>query len=200
MAADTGAWIGEVVGQGLYIIGGYDLGILVARGTEKSDVSVYDTCGSFRWSVPGDYAVPLAITFDDDLIVMDRTPSGAGADSFALRRFSKDGELRAGPVPISDQACGSTFVGSDDTFYYVGYVPSGPSQGYRLWALDSSLDQKWVIPFPFCPEAAVLADDGRIFAVRTGQVAAVQTTSPGPARVSWGQIGRDARATRWLAP
>jgi hypothetical protein len=200
MAADTGAWIGEVVGQGLFLMGGYDLGVLIARGTQTYDLSIYDKCGSFRWRVPGDYPVPLAITFDDDLIVMDRAPSGAGTYSFALRRFSKDGELRVGPVPISDQSCGSTFVGADDTFYYVGYLPSGPSAGYRLWAFDGSLNQKWVIPFPFCPEAAVLADSGRIFAARTGQLTAVQTTSPGPARVSWGQNGRDARATFWLGP
>lgn len=199
MAADTGSWVGEVTGDGLYIIGGYDLGVLVGRGTDTSDLSVYDACGNFRWRVPGNYAVPLAITFDDDLIVMDRTPTGAPSPnnySFALRRFSKDGALRAGPVAVSDQFCGYSFVGADDTFYYAG----GASDGYRLRAFDASLNQTQVIPFPFCPVAAALADSGKIFAARTGQLAAVQTTSPGPARVSWAQIGRDARATLWLAP
>jgi hypothetical protein len=199
MSADTGSWVGEVTGEGLYILGGYDLGVLVARGSEPSDLSIYDTCGTFRWRVPGNYAVPLAITFDDDLIVMDRTPTGAPSPhsySFALRRFSKDGALRAGPMPVPDQACGSTFVGADDTFYYTTWSATEN----RLIAFDSSLTQLWSIPFPFCPVAAVLADGGKIFVAQTGQIAAVQTTSPGPARVSWAQIGRDARATLWLAP
>lgn len=196
MTADTGLWVGEVIAP-WYIIAGYEIGVVISRAF---DLSIYDKCGSFRWKVPGSYAGPAAVTFNDDLIVIDRTPTGSGVDSIAFRRFSKDGELRAGPVPSTDIPCGSSFVGADDTFYYIGYTQSGPSQGYRLWAFDSALNQKWVIPFPFCPDAAVLAEGGKIFAARLGQLAAIQTTSPGPGRVSWGQNAHDARATRWLGP
>jgi hypothetical protein len=208
LAADTGSWLADVVaGDGRatpYLLPGYDIGcvmgVVTNSATETIDTFVTDRCGNFRWRVPGDHAIPLAITFDDDLIVMDRTPTGMPSPnnySFALRRFSKDGALLAGPVAVSDQFCGNSFVGSDDTFYYAG----GASDGYRLRAFDSSLNQLWTIPFPFCPNAAVLADGGVIFAARTGQFAAVQTTSPGPARVSWAQAaGRDDHATRWLAP
>ena len=200
MSADQGSWVGEVTGDGLYVIGGYDIGVLVARGSEPSEVSIYDKCGNFRWRVPGNYVVPLAITFDDDLIVMDRMPTGAPSPNdyaFALRRFSKDGSLRAGPVPVAEQFSGTSGVGADATIYYTTWSAAEN----RLIAFDSSLNQLWSIPFPFCPDAAVLAEGGKIFAARMGPgLAAVQTTSPGPARVSWGQTGRDARATRWLGP
>lgn len=166
--------------------------------TETTEVSVLDPCGQLRWRVPGSHAVPLAITFDDDLIVLDRTPTGGNQHSFALRRFSKDGVLRAGPVRVTDTFCGQSFVGADDTFYYTG----GASDGYRLHAFDSSLHEIWAIPFPHCPDSAVLGPDGKLFTARgtDGRLVAIQTTSPGPGGVSWGQVGRDARATRWLTP
>lgn len=210
LSVETRTWFGSVVmGEPAApprLVPGYDVGFVVSAvidvGSETLDTFIVDTCGNFRWRVPGDHAVLLAITFDDDLIVMDRTPLGGGRRSFALRRFSKDGVLVAGPVSVSDQFCGSSFVGADDTFYYVGYTPSGPSEGYRLRAFDSSLREKWVSPFPFCPNAAVLNADGKILAARgtDSKLVAVQTTSPGPGAVSWAQNRRNARATAWLAP
>ena len=211
ISPQTSTWLGEVaIGDGSAPTGafaGYDIGLVatayVSTTSEVAETDVFDRCGNFRWRVPGSYAVPLAITFDDDLIVMDRVPNGRPSPSdhdFSLRRFSKDGILIAGPTSVSDTFCGRSFVGSDDTFYYTG----GASDGYRLRAFDSALHEIWAIPFPHCPEAAVLSTGGKIFTARGGvggKLVAVQTTSPGPAPVSWPQaVGRDARATLWLAP
>src|SRR5262245_40679754 len=164
-STDSGGWLGEVtVGQGTYppyVFAGYDIGFVVAGavvvnpGVEITSASVVDRCGRFRWQVPGNNAVPLAITFDDDLIVMDRVPAGpgsAGSYTFSLRRFSRDGALVAGPVPVADQFCGRFFVGADDTFYYTTWS----STQNTLKAFDSSLRELWSIPFPRCPDAAVL--------------------------------------------
>jgi len=201
-----GTWVGEItVGPGRYppsSFVGYDIGVVTTAyldtDAETTEVDIHDSCGRFRWRVPGDHAIPLAITFDDDLIVMDRAPTGGGQHSFALRRFSRDGALVAGPVSVPDTFCGRAFVGADDTFYYTG----GASDGYRLRAFDSSLKPLWTVPFPYCSDAAVLNSDGKIFTANGtgGKLAAVQTPSPGPAPVSWSQVDRDARATRWLAP
>jgi hypothetical protein len=206
LSTKTGTWLGEVTVADRVnppsVYAGYDIGVvatanLAAGGTETD---VFDKCGSFRWRVPGNYSVPLVITFDDDLIILDREPTGGGTNKFALRRFSRDGALLAGPVPVADEFCGRAFVGADDTFYYTG----GASDGYRLRAFDSSLHEIWVIPFPHCPDAAVLSAGGKIFTARggDGKLVAVQTTSPGAAPVSWPEAyqGRDARATLWLAP
>jgi hypothetical protein len=210
MSTVTGSWVGELaLGDGTaapYTIAGPDIGLVlvpvVDSNAGKSQVAVYDKCGNLRWKVPGDYALAMAITFNDDLIVMDRVPNGNPAPlnyDFSLRRFSKDGMLIAGPVSVPDQFCGKAFVGADDTFYFTGSA----SDGYRLRAFDASLNQIWTIPFPYCADAAILNGDGKIFAARGvgGKLAAVQTTSPGPAPVSWSHaVGRDARGTRWIGP
>jgi outer membrane protein assembly factor BamB len=203
-----GGWVGEVtIGTGTHTpwsIAGHDIGLVVSayvgNDTErdKTDTLVLDPCGRMRWRVPGDYTVPLAISYEDDLIVMDRSPRGSGAYEFALRRFSRDGDIVAGPVEVPDAFCGRGFVGADDTFYYTGWT----SDGYRLRAFDSSLHERWSIPFPHCPDAAVMNGDGKIFTAKgtSAKLLAVQTPSPGPGRVSWGQVTGDVRATRWLGP
>jgi hypothetical protein len=209
-APDTGTWVGEVTAgdgmDGLYVTAGYDVGVVVSRTnstTQGREISVYDKCGNFRWRVPGGYAGPLVIGFDDDLFVLDTVPLGAGGYSYSLRRFSKDGALLAGPVtaPAGKVWGRGIFVGADGTLYYTSWTNA---DGYRVSALDLSLQSIWSVAFPatFAPEAAVLNADGKIFFAAGGsaELMAVQTTSPGPGRVSFAQIGRDARATRWLAP
>jgi hypothetical protein len=204
------AWIdGPAIGGGMYSpspLLGYEIGIVstapIDIDAETTEVDVLDTCWRRRWQVPGNYAVPLAVTFGDDLIVTDRIPNGQSAPlnhDYALRRFSKDGVLLAGPVSVPDQFCGRAFVGADDTFYFIG----GSSDGYRLRAYDSSLSQLWTTPFPHCPDAALLNADGKVFTARglDATLAAIQTTSPGPAAVSWSHaVGRNARGTQWLGP
>jgi hypothetical protein len=205
-----GAWIdGLSIGGGMLSpspLLGYEIGIVstgvIDVDAETTEVDVLDSCWRRRWQVPGNYAVPLAITFGDDLIVMDRVPNGHSSPldhDYSLRRFSKDGALVAGPVSVPDQFCGRAFVGADDTFYFVG----GASDGYRLRAYDSSLTPLWTTPFPHCPDAALLNSDGKLFTALgvEATLAAVQTTSPGSAPVSWSHaVGRDARATQWLGP
>ena len=185
---------------------GYQIGIVSTRvvdvDAETTEADVLDSCWRRRWQVPGNYAVPLVITFGDDLIVMDRVPNGHSSPldhDYALRRFSKDGARVAGPVSVPDQFCGRAFVGADDTFYFVG----GSTDAYRLRAYDSSLAQLWTTVLPHCPDAALLNSDGKLFTARgfDAKLAAVQTTSPGPAPVSWSHaVGRDARANPWLGP
>jgi hypothetical protein len=204
-ATDTGTWTGEVTAgdgmDGLFVIGGYDIGIVVSRSnstTGAREVSIYDRCGNFRWRVPGNDAGPLGIGFNDDLMVLDSAPTGG---TNMLRRFSSAGQLLAGPVaaPVGAAWGRGTFIGADGTFYYTSWQTAS---GYRLAALDSSFRELWSVALPFSPDAAVLNRDGKIFFASgiLSKVTAVQTTSPGPGAVSWGQVGRDARATRWLAP
>jgi hypothetical protein len=206
----AGVWAGEVtIGPGRSVpgaIAGFDIGLVaygwVDTSAEVSDTVVFDSCGRTRWHVPGNYSWPLAISFGDDLIVRDKTPAGGGTYAYAVRRFTRDGVLAAGPV--SKTICAAVAeVGSDDTLHFVVQDASGTS----VIALDSSLNDIWSVPLGHvgCPTAAVLNSDGKLF-IASDQgtqptLFAVQTTSPGPAPVSWSRtIARDNAGTSWLAP
>jgi hypothetical protein len=213
----TGTWEGEISdGNGWYpsgAIAGWDIGI-VASGyrdvtKETTETIVLDRCGRLRWRVPGSYALPMAITFGDDLIVRDMVPKGTNVYTSSIRRFSRDGTLLAGPAPIERPY--RAFSGADDTLYLVTCGPQtadGLGAAASLVALGPALQQLWSLRLPDgqCPGLGVMNGDGKIFVTRMHpagalQLLAIQTPSPGLAPVSWPQFGsRDARGTDWLPP
>ena len=120
-----------------------------------------------------------------------------------IRRFSQDGTLKAGPVPTNPPMW--AFAGADDSLVAITCDSSLTTLSEAI-AFDSFLQKLWSIDLGQgnCAGAAtVLNDDGRLFVVRETrsgtELLAIQTTSPGPARVSWSRTyGRDSRATGWL--
>lgn len=206
----NGTWSGALSdGVGWYpsyAIAGWDIGI-VATGSldsslETKETIILDRCGKLRWRVPGQYGNPIAITFNDDLIVRDLVRSGNTYIS-SMRRFSRDGSLLAGPVSVEWPI--HAYVGADDTLYLVTCDQLGGTKS-SLIALGPSLQQVWKLQLPDggCSTNGVLNQDGRLFTftIVGGQeaVLAIQTTSPGVAPVSWPIYGhRDARSTGWLS-
>jgi hypothetical protein len=207
--AETGAWGPPVVDESgwrpLGIMGGSRIG-LVAYGYVAGDASetqVFDPCGRPRWKVPGSFSRPVAIGFDDQLVVRDRVPMGTGfAES--VRKFSADGALIAGPESTGSVAGG--VLGADDVLYLLvcSRSPSTFDTKVTLEARDSSLKTKWMVDVPssVCPAELALAPGGIVYTVANGspsQLLAVQTKSPGPAPVAWSRrFGKDETGNMWI--
>jgi hypothetical protein len=192
---------------------GFQIGIVATAyldlTAETTQTVVFDPCGRPRWTVPGGYSFPLLLGFDDDLIVQDLVPAGGGQYQGALRRFSKDGVLLAGPVAFPGPRVTGAALGAD------GVISLVWGNGKSLVGVDSaSLATVWSVPLDGTIGLEVLNQDGILFAscgldissaggslTTTLHVCAIQTPSPGPADVSWGRTaGRDERSTLWLAP
>jgi hypothetical protein len=203
-----GLWTGRIEdGEGWFpenVLGGFDIGI-VAYGyhdtqAETRETIVLDRCGNLSWRVPGAYAWPVVITFDDDLIVQDRVPGGSSGYTQKLRRFSKDGKLKAESAPTDFLRW--PLVGADDTL--IGVSCDGPTP--TVVALNSALRPAWSLPLENggCPDAVVLDGDGQYLVVWHDdrvRMTLVQTPVPGPADVSWSRyFGRNATGNGWLAP
>jgi hypothetical protein len=202
-----GAWKGPL-NLGKYqpgVIIGYDIGIVlygyVDATSESTEARIVDSCGAPRWTVPGSFAWPIAITFGDDLLIRDKMPFGGGTYSYAFRRFSESGTLLADSGQLND-VVGTALVGADDTLYIVQCAATGQR---TLLALDPSLSSLWSLPLDGCPVQMVLNGDGKLFYLwgnlaGDALLSALQTTSPGPAPTSWArQVGRDSRGTLWLS-
>jgi outer membrane protein assembly factor BamB len=161
-----------------------------------SKIVVADRCGRIRWEVPATTTFPLAVTFGDDLIVEDSKMEG-GIIATALRRFSADGTLIAGPVAVETVASG--VVGSDDTIYFV----TCPDQQAFLVARDASFAPLWTLDLGpgVCPEEFVLGPGGIFYFTRqsptSSELGAAQTTSAGPAP-GWSRWDHNAAGNRWL--
>jgi outer membrane protein assembly factor BamB len=179
------------------ILGGGDIGLVTAGyvnpqlGTSRT--VVLDECGRLRWTVPQSFSLPIAITYDGDLIVQD----GQGNGTRDLRRFDADGHLLAGPVSLDRPV--ATSVGADDVLHVI----TCRSDHAKLVALGPDLQEKNAVDLGAggCPAAAVLGPSGILYYVREGtpgELSAIQTTSPGPGRVSWSQPGGNASATAWI--
>jgi hypothetical protein len=192
---------------------GFDLGIVATAyldsNSEKVRTTVFDPCGVERRTVPGDFAFPLLVGFDDELLVEDLVPKGAGQYDVSLRRFSKDGVLLAGPLPLPGPRSRSFVLGAD------GIVYSSGIDQKTVIAIDwATLEVTWSLPIGVPVGPAVLGASGKLFfgcgsktvsadvgLVTMLQFCAVQTPSPGQARVSWGRTQRrDDRSSSWLAP
>jgi hypothetical protein len=204
-APSTGTWVGEIASFGASVPGafaGFQIGLVaygwVDTNSETSATVIYDRCGRRRWRVPGNHSWPLAIGFGDELITEDKTPLGGGTYSYSIRRFSRDGVLLAGPF-VSSALCAAVVgqLGADDTLY----VFTADASGTSVVALDATLNQLWSVPLGNIGcNRYLLNADGKLF-VAGSNLIAVQTTSPGPALVSWGRtVARDGRGTSWLAP
>jgi outer membrane protein assembly factor BamB len=174
-------------------MGGSKIGLVAAgyrhdmAGTTAETV-VLDTCGRLKWRLLG--SLPLAIGFGDDLIVMD------GQGPFELRRLSSAGGAVAGPISTDRPVV--AIVGADDTLYVVTCSASAA----KLDALNSTLHLQWTMALGSgCPTSATLGPTGILYYATQGlpgELAAIQTTSPGPGQVSWSRLSRDTGGTSWL--
>lgn len=203
---DDGLWKGELDdGMGWRpenAIAGVDIGIVAfgylgPTGEERQTV-VLDHCGKLRWRVPGNFSWPIAISFADDLIVQDREPSGSGGHTQTIRRFSRDGALLAGP--LATDLLYWPLVGADDVLIAVACKGAQTA----VVALDTTLMTLWTVPLDAsgCPAATALGPTGILYVAwsdSSPRVVGVQTTSPGPATVSWGRyFGGNSAGTFWL--
>jgi hypothetical protein len=175
---------------------------LIAYGYRKGDASetqVFDYCGRLRWKVDGGYSRPVTVGFDDALIVRDRVPTGGGYNE-SIRKFSADGQLLAGPEQTASVA--GAALGADGTLYLLECA----GQSATIEARDDALKTLWSIPLESetCPREVLLAPGGILYTASEGdpgQLIAIQTTSPGPANVSWNRrFGRDGTGNMWIGP
>jgi outer membrane protein assembly factor BamB len=182
-----------------WALAGPRIGIVGAAYTRPIDgrtkTEVFDRCGKYLWTVPGDANLPLLIGPRDELLVFEPQQLSGPRVSFSLRWFSADGLLLVGPVTIPLFA--TVALGSDETLYVVACGAPSPT----IIALSDQLMELWRLPIAGeCPKDAALGDDGALYLSRrvslnSNEVVAVRTTSPGPSKASW---PRTAFRPYWL--
>jgi outer membrane protein assembly factor BamB len=184
---------------------GRELGIVAQRMEDRGGaypwmhVSVLDTCGNERWSLPAKRPQWPALIGPEDRLFMVERDDVEGSPTF-VSVYDQGGKRVAGPVEMPPP----WGIGADGTVYALTCDSSGYEGPSRLHAYDAALGELWSLPLgDSCPMAGPVIDDrGRLYFAwyidNTAEVVAVQTASPGLAVTSWPVRRHDARGTGWL--